>query len=115
MGQNVSGKPHQLPGLIGTSEADHDTLCAGSNKRLEPCDAMFRRARTETVPSRLLLIRDPVVAFNERAQFAFCLDDIGVDVERSIYAAMEVLGVSPHLLPEDLETLPIRRKGVGRG
>src|SRR5918995_1593810 len=111
MWQNISGKPRQLSGLIGTPEADHDSLCPSSTKRLEPCDALFRRARTETVPTRLLLIRNPVVAFNERAQLALCLDNIGVDVERSIQTAMEVVGVSPDLLPQHLEAIPIRLEG----
>src|SRR5262245_36759861 len=49
--QNLSGKPHQLSRLIGTAEANDDGLCSGSDERFEPCDAVFRRARTEAVPS----------------------------------------------------------------
>jgi hypothetical protein len=40
MWQNLSGKPHQLSRLIGTPEADHESLCPGSNERLEPRDAV---------------------------------------------------------------------------
>src|SRR5262249_55423171 len=91
--QNLLGKPYQLSRLIGTAEADHDSLCSRSNKNLEPCRAVFRRACAEAVPSCLHLVGDTVVAFNERAQLAFRLRAIGVDVERGIQTAMEVAGV----------------------
>src|SRR5262245_2790966 len=113
MWQNLPGKPRKLSFLIGTSESDHDTLCPGNNERLEPSNAMFRRARAEAVPSRLHLIRNSVVTFNERAQLAFRLGDIGVDVERGIHTAMKVMSVSSHLLPQGLETFPIRHEDLG--
>src|SRR5688572_32923593 len=65
MWQNVSGKPCKLSDLIATPEADHNSLCPSRNESVEPGDTIFRRASTETVPKRLLLVRDPVVAFNE--------------------------------------------------
>src|SRR5262245_36478335 len=98
---------------MGTTDADHDRFRPGGAKRFEPCDAVLRRAGTEAVPSGLHLVRDAVVAFNERAQLAFCLDDIGIDVERGIQTAMEIEGVSPPLLPQNLKTLPIGREGLG--
>src|SRR5262249_9062644 len=107
------GKPYQLSRLIGTPEADHDRLCPRSNKRLEPGDAVLRRAGTEAVPSCLHFIRNPVVAFDECAQLAFRLRAIGVDVERGIQTAMKVAGVSPHLLPQGLKTSPIRHECLG--
>ena len=75
--QYLLGKPRQLSRLIGTAEADHDRLRAGGNKRLEPCNTLFRRAGAETVLSRLHLVRYTIIVFNEGAQLAFCLDDIG--------------------------------------
>src|SRR5262245_22281404 len=111
--QNLSVKPFHLSRLIGTAEANHDSLCPRSNKRLEPCGAVFRRACAEAVSSCLHLIRNPVVAFNERAQLAFRLRAIGVDVERGIQTTVKVAGVSPHLLPQGLETFPIRHECLG--
>ena len=42
MWQNIFGKACKLSCLIGTAEANHDRLRAGGNKRLEPCNTVFR-------------------------------------------------------------------------